>query len=277
MSGFPPRPQLPIPLVELLRSMYRKLRPVIVALFVIALGFTPLIENQFVKMGTLISLLTMIVFLIFDASSTVDTRLKLIESGLSAIKQGGPPQFSDFQNAREHIKGSIANILANHKDIHIQVLALAAFYSTEFLKKSLRDLISGTRGKIRIEIAVTCEKTLESHSQDHWLAKLRMTKGNIDSMQSDFRDEIAKGKLVIDFFEYDNLPHWHGMLINGQIFYMGRTEWDYTSKDSDPVLQLGQIEYRFFSLTDSFGGLERIERFVNWFAYYRRRSEKLRH
>jgi len=71
---------------------------------------------------------------------------------------------------------------------------------------------------------------------------------------------------------YENLPHWHGILINDGILFMGRTDWNFPDPELEKLpyfLYVGQAEYRLFRKDDFTGGGGRIKRFISWFNYYK--------
>lgn len=251
----------------------RKIRPALVVMILILVGFAALIEDPKAKVGILISLGITIIFIINDVISYITARMAKFESALNDLRRPKPMEFKDFYVARGELLDVILGEAKERKEISIKIMALAGYYSVEFLVRHIPDILQVAK-KVKIEVAVTCEKVLISHHQEEWRHKLLQTKLRMQNIRDDFADEIERGRLSVSLFEYDNLPHWHGILIDDSIFFMGRTEWNFARRNY-PTLQLGQIEYRLFRVADPHGGSERIDRFIKWFDYYRLRSAEL--
>jgi hypothetical protein len=77
--------------------------------------------------------------------------------------------------------------------------------------------------------------------------------------------ERYKGRLIFTARTYKNLPHWHGLLVNEEQLFQGRTNWHFI--EQKPTLTVGGNRYRYFNSLDA-EGTERIELFGNWHRYY---------
>lgn len=82
--------------------------------------------------------------------------------------------------------------------------------------------------------------------------------------------------ILLSLYEYDNLPHWHGVLFNKEILFMGRTEWYRAGDNNLWQLRVGEVEYRRFEYEDFYGGKTRIDRFDHWFRRYLDRARYLK-
>jgi hypothetical protein len=80
------------------------------------------------------------------------------------------------------------------------------------------------------------------------------------------RQMIDDGSITLRVEEYDNIPHWHGIMVDDDTLFLGRTNW--RTGVAPWKLTVGQNVYRQFFLQDRFGGAERIEQFINWFDAY---------
>lgn len=76
------------------------------------------------------------------------------------------------------------------------------------------------------------------------------------------------GRLKFSARTYRNIPHWHGVLVNGEYLFLGRTNWEFPN--GQPRLTIGQNKYRYYDNTDGAGddGKERVRLFKNWHKYY---------
>ena len=89
--------------------------------------------------------------------------------------------------------------------------------------------------------------------------------------QEEYKKEIDNGRLELNLHLVDNMPHWHGLLINDEILYLGRSKWDMSKNHKE--MHVGRKEYRKFTLTDRFQGYQRIEIFQHWFDAYKFRAK----
>jgi hypothetical protein len=71
---------------------------------------------------------------------------------------------------------------------------------------------------------------------------------------------------------YKMLPQYHGIVINRQHLYLGRTDWNFdVPEGSAPELTVGQNRYRYFDRDRDEGadkGKERVGLFLNWHKYF---------
>jgi hypothetical protein len=71
---------------------------------------------------------------------------------------------------------------------------------------------------------------------------------------------------------YEAIPQYHGILINNDQLFLGRTDWKYeNSPPKDPELTVGQNRYRYFNRATTQGhdrGSERVDLFLHWHRFY---------
>jgi hypothetical protein len=71
---------------------------------------------------------------------------------------------------------------------------------------------------------------------------------------------------------YEAIPQYHGILINNDQLFLGRTDWKYDNCPSkDPELTVGQNRYRYFNRATTQGhdrGSERVDLFLHWHRFY---------
>ncbi len=257
------------------RNMFRKTRkPLLFALFML-LGVAFFIDNINLKISTIGSLFMVILFVIFSLYDTILLELRSIKANLESPK---PPEFRNFAALEQPLLDHVILLARQQKEIRIQIIAVSAKYSWQFLGEHMSRIVAASNGKCKvdIELALVHGETLRQHQQTSWLRHLETTHEEIQRFRHRYLKELDRGAINLRVYHYDDLPHWHGLLIDGKQFYMGRTEWIFSEGDVFyPELYVGQIEYRLFTLDDRFGGSERIRRFENWLRYYRHRSNFL--
>jgi hypothetical protein len=81
-----------------------------------------------------------------------------------------------------------------------------------------------------------------------------------------------KERLSLAIKVYEGLPQYHGILINDDELFLGRTDWEFRA-GKQPQLTVGQNRYRYFDRATTQGedrGSERVNLFLHWhkFHYY---------
>lgn len=214
-------------------------------------------------------LATTLLYLLFDIQEELNQRLSAIEAQVVAPKV---EEFQNFTNATARIKDSIFDVLMKGRDLHVCFLVVSGRYSWRFVEDHAEQFLAALKKKKQmvLDVCLIDPATLGRHGLHMWGDESRNTKERITKFQSRFEKELRDGRIILNIYWYDNIPHWHGILINNKTFFMGRTDWAFGNE-----LKVGQIEYRLFFVGDGAGGDVRIERFKNWFEYYKQRGEKL--
>jgi hypothetical protein len=77
---------------------------------------------------------------------------------------------------------------------------------------------------------------------------------------------------------YEAIPQYHGVLINNDRLFLGRTDWKYDNyPQKKPELTVGQNRYRYFNRATTQGhdrGSERVDLFLHWHRFYWERHSK---
>ncbi len=263
-------------LIDLFKKSYQATRKYIIILFVAALSLSPMIPFQGYKETVTAALAVGLLFLLFDIYNQVDRRLVNIETN---VTHGAPPYFSDFVHAEGDINDAIVNSLVESNEVELCFLTVSASYSWPLFESVVRQIDKkfgkGNR-KITLTICLVYPSHFDNWKLNTWKHKSIVTISNIKDFEIRYRDRIEVNNITINQYLFDNLPHWHGILINNSILYLGRTEWEFPAEGESASLLVGQIEYRKFAKSDRFGGAERIERFMNWIRRYQRRDSELR-
>ena len=158
-------------------------------------------------------------------------------------------------------------------NLSIQILAVSSSFSWHFVTRFIPDLLAKYD-------SVICKTELLLVNPDHLRKVDAGTNSELDLWAdiSESREDKARkmvgalpdrvrDRYTFSLRYYDNLPHWHGVLINGVDLLLGRTSWEQI--DGHMHLRVGENTYRKFHV-DGEQGFDRIFLFKNWFEYYAR-------
>ncbi len=260
--------------VQLLQESYSKVRPYIAIILVGAICIAPLINNIATRVAITSALAVTLLFLIFDLFKMLTQRLDKIDAKLTEQE---PPTYPNFTSALPTIKKALEERLIKNKDVKIKVLGVSA----QFSWKNLVDLtlpelfeVGHKKPKISIEFVIVDPQVLHNWGQGLLEKESKNTLEHEKQFKKDYKSFFSLNRVDINIWLYDNIPHWHGVLIDNDIFFMGRCKWQ-IREGGHYHLQVGQKEYRQFTRTDRFRGLIRIELFEQWFDAYKFRSMKV--
>jgi hypothetical protein len=260
-------------LLVTIRDSIAKIRPYIAVVFIVAFSIAPLISSPTYKSTVSVSLGLVLLYLFFDIYKELDTRLKGIETSL---KEPNPPSFKNYTKVLPIIEATITEKLKENQDVDIKIIAVSAQYTWKLLiDETIPKLLKyGNKNpKIAIKLLIVKPEYLRSWGQ----RKLEIEGNNIKEFSPFFIENNKKyfeeGRIKLEIYEYDNIPQWHGILINNETLFMGRCKWKLEQERKE--LEVGQREYRVYKLLDRFRGDERIELFINWFDAYKFRASKI--
>ncbi|MBL0358001.1 MAG: hypothetical protein IPP72_14475 [Chitinophagaceae bacterium] len=261
--------------IVLMQEAYVKMRPYIAAFLVIAIATSPVIPNSNWRIGVTSTLAVTLLFLIFDLFKDLTKRLDTIDNKL---KDEEPPTFDNFTYALNTMKSVINDRLIKSKDVKIKILGVSAQYSWKNLVElTIPELfeIGHKNPKITIEIVIVSPQVLLQWGQPQLAGEAEHTIKQSSIFRETYKTYFEAGKIDVEIFEYDNIPHWHGVLIDDEIFFMGRCKWKLIDEKFFR-LQVGQKEYRQFAKNDRFRGAVRIDLFKQWFNIYKLRANILK-
>lgn len=259
-------------LIEIWQETYPKIRPWIAILLIGALLTSVLIDDTKYKIGILSSLVGNIIFLIFDLAKTLKTRLDKIDANL---KEPSPPFYPDFNDALPVIKKTISRSLEKNGEVEIKILAVSAQYSWKSLIETIipQFLRINKSISIKIEMLIVKPALLHNWGQRELENDANNTIIGIENFKRRYKTAFDENKISLDLYQYDNIPHWHGILIDKSVLFMGRCKWEKIG--SHYHLLVGQIDYRQFAKSDRFGGDARLELMDNWIDAYKFRVSKI--
>lgn len=259
--------------LQLLQEAYVKARPAIAIILVVAICISPMINDIRWKVGLTSALAVTCVFLLFDLFKSLNQRLDKIDTNLKVQE---PPTYLNYNIAIHTIREIITDRLSHNQDVNLKVIGVSAQFTWKHLvEDTLPDLFKvGHRDpKIKVELLIVKPDVLEKWGQIGLKIDAETTLKRVPLFEKNYRSDILRDKISISVYEYDNIPHWHGIMIDDDIFFMGRCKW--IEKNKRLHLQVGQMEYRQFSDADKFRGKDRIELFNQWFNAYKLRASFL--
>jgi hypothetical protein len=163
------------------------------------------------------------------------------------------------------MRNHIEDALRQTDEVTISVIAVSLRNTWRFLEEAVPKMLGNVpQGKrINLNLGMVDAATLEKHQLHAWKKIGEMVKREVKEFIQDLGSESRIG---ITLFTYQNLPHWHGLLINSSELFMGRTRWT-REVGGSWQLSVGQEPYRLYSANKP-GGLERIRMFISWFDWY---------
>lgn len=263
-------------LIEWLMTTYPKIRPAIAIILVAAFSTTSLVKDPSHKIAISTALGVTLLLLFFDIYRSLNKRLDSIDSNL---KEQEPPTYSNFSSALPVITEVLEDRLKQNKDVNIKIIAVSAQFTWKLLVEDTLPKLFNIGSKkskpnINVEFVIVKPEVLNNWGQN----RLRISAETTIECQADFRkkhaSEFNEKRLEMKLQQYDNIPHWHGVLIDDDELFLGRCSWEIQSNRY--YLQIGQREYRHFRLKDRFRGADRIELARNWFDAYNFRAERLK-
>ena len=176
--------------------------------------------------------------------------------------------------AREWMSDYTAESLRTADKVSIKAMAVSLHYTWDFFETWISEVLANTPPykKLNIELEMVAPSHLENLGLKDWARKGRNVEQAILSFLEEEKKEgglITSGRLELSVYQYQNIPHWHGMLINNHYLFLGRTRWTVNPERSICTLSVGEELYRLFALNDNYGGADRIAMFNSWFDYYK--------
>jgi hypothetical protein len=180
--------------------------------------------------------------------------------------------YLNYQRAFVDAKELVHDYLQSHNNpddvLEVRILAVGMTYSWKNFVQDIPELMEKSLGcRISLKILYVDPLVLEKLNLKHknkeiWYQQSQERKKDIE----DFIQEVQKfeGRITITAKMYDNLPFWHGLLINGEHLFIGRTDWDL--QDTRPLLSVGQNKYRYYLKSQD--NDHRVARFEHWHRYY---------
>lgn len=263
--------------LELLRNSFRKFRPYFAFCLVVLFLVHPFLpETGYTRLGVGITLGITLLLVIFDFSKDILDRLDSIDSKLT---EQSPPTYRDFNMILPMVEDALTERMAQNREVKLYILSVSGQFTWKLLiedtiPKLLNNESRKKKAKLNIEFVIVDPKLLGSWDQERLQISAKTTLNLLSDFKNKYRQEFADGILSLDIFEYDNIPHWHAIMINEEDLFFGKCSWENRGEAS--YLQVGQLEYHRYSNNDRFGGSAQIAWVKNWFDAYRKRAGKLK-
>lgn len=269
-----------LPLADEIKAKTVKIRPWLVyaALLLIAVNSFVPSDQTVAKNGLLFVLGTTIFALIQDIFKVIVERLDSIDTRLRTDK---PVTISNHNATLPLIKARLEEKLSKNDDVHIKIFSVSCLLSwSTIVEKMLPGMfVLGNRNpKIVVDIIICSSDLLLNWGQRTRAKNARNTLEFARDFASRYRSYFESGKISLNIYEYDNITQWHGVLINDEMLFLGRCDWQVENKGTPQAryyLQVGEREYTQYENNDRFEGKEKIDRFNNWFDAYKVRSNKI--
>jgi hypothetical protein len=184
--------------------------------------------------------------------------------------------YKNFKSAFLEMEEYIRNYLKESYEkgttsstVRLKLIAVAMTFSWEFfiateIPSILHDF---PNAQIELDILFLDHKFLETQNIGRldidWKKKCKDRLSDVNEFAK--QCSLYNGRLKFQAKVYQNLPHWHGWLVNGDHLFLGRCDWLYGNEL--PVLRVGQNKYRHFDTSNS-ESTELINLFGNWQRYY---------
>jgi len=217
-------------MISKLIEFYKKNRMIIaysVMALVLASPYINLLRPQLELPIKILSFVPIfLLFLLNDWRTETDNRLKDIERRLS---DPNPPTFKNFAEVAEPLRDLIKKRIMGGKSVSIKVISVSAKYSWPFLKTIVLDILnnppSNKDTKLSINIGVTTPQKLEEWDLTDWKLDCKSQIATFKNMVEVHKNGLSNNRIELNMFGYDNLPHWHGVMVDDEILFLGRTEW----------------------------------------------------
>lgn len=189
-----------------------------------------------------------------------------------AASQETAHTYTDFDALKPELEKLIMELGATGKVVKIRFIGIAMYQSYEWITDKMQHLVaSNPQLKLEFEICMNSREELEKWKFDtsgiNWpkLAQENL-EGLIDCQGN--KQWTCGGRIQIKaVYVYENLPQWHGLLINDHHLYLGQSTFEEESLD-DPNRKTrfttGQNMYYGYGTHDCYGR-ERISEFERWF------------
>ena len=181
-----------------------------------------------------------------------------------------PVRFDNHLASQNEMLSTAKAFAQSNDRVSIRVLGVSLRYSWPFLENVIESIVAEYETRVKVEVALVDPMHLDGFGLSTWSDKARGTLAAIEQYVATSA-AVAAEAASVTVVQYQNLPHWHGVLINDSVLFMGRSNWEFESHDHPPRLFVGDTSYRVYYVDDVVGGADRIMMFNNWFNFYKYR------
>jgi hypothetical protein len=219
---------------------------------------------------------------VIEAVQKQEETLDQIQQKLESLTPQGKT-FDDFRSSLLAAEDCINDFIeSQHQKGHrsvcidIKIKAIAMTYSWQYfiLPTIPRLLERHPNLKINLNILLVSHEHLAvldlQDSDITWAENSKQREIDIQNFCKHAAD--YRGRLSVTAKKYRNLPYWHGVLINNEQLFLGRTSWTFDRRF--PSLNGGQNNYRYYNRS-SVDGSARVELFNSWVQFFSDHSSEL--
>ena len=191
----------------------------------------------------------------------------------SLIREPKPLLFQNYIQAQTKIKECVRELLKNNENVHIQIMGVAMQFSWKILiEDELPELLKlgNEKQKITIDLYVVQPEHLLKWGQKDLIKYSQMCVDCTPELIEQISNNINGDRVSINIYQYDNIPHRHGILINNTILFRSKCSF----RDNGKLL-VGQNAYKMFKTGEHIEAIDSIELFNNWANAYRKRDEHI--
>jgi hypothetical protein len=145
----------------------------------------------------------------------------------------------------EEDMASVMNeLVAKGGTITVKVIGVSTKFSRPFLQRMIVDLLESNQPRtldIEISIALTEPSRLRDWELEDWARSSEFSIEEIRDFLLKHKKKMEETGIRLCIAQYDNLPHWHGVMFNDRILFMGRTEWYRDGDDARWQLRVGEV------------------------------------
>lgn len=172
----------------------------------------------------------------------------------------------------------VGKYLNNHPDneIHldIKITAVSMHYSwSAFVSNISVWLHDHTNCEIKLSVLLVDPAYINelpfAKAPINWADESQRRINDMEELVKDL-SASQKERLCCAIKVYEGLPQYHGILINNDELFLGRTDWEFRA-DKQPQLTVGQNRYRYFNRATTQGedrGSERVNLFLHWHKFH---------
>ncbi|MDP1548811.1 MAG: hypothetical protein Q8L97_01435 [Nitrosomonas sp.] len=203
-----------------------------------------------------------------NVNNHVDEIIKVLQYGAYFSRSQA------FERANMFVNDYLNNRPGGEVRLEIKITAVSMHYSWPAFVSNISDwLAEHTNCNINIAILLVdptyINKLPFDKSPINWADESERRIKDMEELVK-VLPESQKVRLNCSIRFFEGLPQYHGILINDDELFLGRTDWEYRP-DQLPQLTVGQNRYRYFNRSTTEGedrGSERVDLFLHWHKFY---------
>ena len=260
-----------------LKKHYKKFQLVLIFTVFSLIIITPLIsilidqEQKLLLLSLEVSLLLIFCSILFRLFiQNLDTK-EIPKTSLDTNNSSFPILFENYMEAQVSMKAHLHELLTNNEDIHIKIMGVSMRYSWNILiNDELPKLLQlgNKKQKIVYDLFVVNSKYLADWNQNDLIKYSEICVSCTPNKIKEFNNNYKSDRVSINLYQYDNIPNFHGILINNKVLFRSTCKFNGSDK-----LLAGQNPYSMFKVGLHNEAIDNIELFNNWASMYQKRND----